>query len=500
MFEILKDKEIEILTSRVFDVLEKLGMFCENEEILKAVEEKGAHVDYKKEVAKFPKRIIQEFINEIQKEDKAKWEEEIKGDNKRTIYSGYVPQTKKVNKFEAPHPPYIFHSLATFFYDDEKKERRTGNKTDFINLTKLGDCVHPESDSASVSSEAEDGVGHSLNLSDVPPPIEPLEAASLLIEYSHNPKGVYVQDIKQIDYLLEIKEIAGIENQYWCWLANVGFASPLKLGKDIADRFVYMCKLGIYPAKVYSMAISGVNLPVTAGGSIVISSAEFIVLWFCAKALNPNLVLTGMVLSGVSDMRTGDVNYWSFDALIRRFSICEFLRKLTGVNVSAGVGEFSSPSKLPGVYTTLEKAYLAMTIASFTGYHPDLGIGHLECGLTISPVQFLLDREFTKGLKFLESPVIDEEQIGLNTILDIGFGKDVNYLQAEHTLKNFKNCLWNTEFFNSLSWSRDEEEKNIKKVREKINEIIGTYKKPEIDETKISKIKKVIEKAKKNLL
>jgi len=488
MFEILKDKDLEPLSEGVFRVLEKLGMICENKEMLKAVENIGAEVDYEKQNAKFPKRIVENFISTVKKEDKAKWEEEIKEENKKTVLSGWTPYVECPATFKAPYVPSLFHQLGTFYYDDEKKERRKGCKDDFIKLIKFGDVLHPE-----------DGVGHCLNLSDVSSAIEPLEAAGLLIEYAHKPMGVYVQDMRQLDYLKEIEQIAALKDPYWHWLANISFATPLKLGKEISDRFVYLSKSCNYPAKVYTMAVSGVNMPVTTAGCIVVTTAEFIALWMCARALNPKIPLTGFILTGSMDMRSGEVNYWGYDMLIRRLSTCEFIRKLTGVAVSPGIGEFCQ-AKYPGLYATLEKAYLAMTVAAFTGFHPEVGIGHIEQGLTISLAQLLLDREINMGLRFLESPVIDEENIALETILDVGYGISRNYLDTEHTLRNFRSALWKPEFFDLSGRGIESEEKLMKKINEKINQLISEYKKPEVDPDKISKIRQVIEKARRNLI
>ncbi|MFH0795774.1 MAG: trimethylamine methyltransferase family protein [Candidatus Omnitrophota bacterium] len=488
MYEILKENNLELLKKGVFRVLEQLGMVCQNKEILKALEERGAKVDYEQKSAKFPERMVQEFVGEIRKENKTAWREKIKGKNQEVLYSGYVPPLESPNEFIAPLLPSLFHPLATFFYDDDKKEKRPGNKADFIRLVKLGEVLHPEQ-----------GVGHTLILSDVPSPIEPLEAALLLLEHSHNPRGVYLQDIRQADYLMEIAEIFGIKDPCWHWLANVSFASPLKLGKEIAERFVYMVKSGNYPAKAYTMAVSGVNAPVTTAGCTVLHTAEFLALWISGRALNPGIPLTGLVLTGRMDMKSGEANYWAFDALVRRLATCEFIGRWLGVSVSPGVAEYS-PAKIPGLYATLEKAYLGMVIAAFTGCHPSSGIGHLEAGLTLSPVQFLLDREFAGGLKFLEPPVVNEEMIGLETILDVGFGIQKNYLETEHTLKNFRSCLWQPELFNPEGWTPESEEKILEKAKKRVNELVAQYRKPEIDPDKIGKAREVVERAKRKLL
>jgi len=488
MFEILKDKDIELLTQGVLNVLEKLGMSTPNKDILGALENMGAEVDYEEGNAKFPKKLVQEFVEGIKKENKLDWEDKITGENKRNTFSGWIPYNQPLSVFKAPELPWLFHVGSTFYYDDERKEKRKADKNDFIYLVKLGDVLHPEL-----------GVGHHIILSDVHPLIEPLEAALILLEYAHKPRGVFLTDIKPLQYLMEIEEIAGIKDPYWHWLGAVSFASPLKLGMDIADRFVYMVKSGNYPAKLYSMATRGINAPVTVAGSIVLIAAEFIALWISARALNPGIPLTATVLSGVMDMKSGVLDICGFDNYINRVSVCEFIRKWLGVLVCPGFGEYCQ-SKVPGVYTALEKAYQAMIYAAFTGFHPNLGFGHIDSGLAFSPVQLFLDREVAKGLKFLECPLINEETIALETILDIGFGKEKNYLGAQHTLDNFRSSLWEPEFLKRNGLVMQDEEKILNEVIAKIKQMISEYKKPEFDTDKISKIKKVIEKAKRKLL
>jgi len=227
MFEILKERDIELLTQGVLNVMEKLGMSTRGKEMLKALENRGAEVNYEEENVRFPKKMVQEFVDEIKKENKIMWKDKINGENKRNTFSGWVPYSQSSPRFKAPELPWLFHVGSTFYYDDEKKEKRKAEKNDFINLVKFGDVLHPEL-----------GVGHHLVLSDVHPLIEPLEAALLLLEYAHKPRGVFLPDIRPIDYLLEIEEIAGIKDPYWHWLGAVSFASPLKLGMDIANRFV----------------------------------------------------------------------------------------------------------------------------------------------------------------------------------------------------------------------------------------------------------------------
>jgi len=67
---IFKDTDIEILGKKILKVLEKVGVLCQNKEILKALENKGAKVDYLQETATFPPDMVEEFVKIFRKESK----------------------------------------------------------------------------------------------------------------------------------------------------------------------------------------------------------------------------------------------------------------------------------------------------------------------------------------------------------------------------------------------------------------------------------------------
>ena len=488
MRRILTESDTQLLAEGIYKVLEKLGFYCENIEMLKAYANAGAIVDYETYTAKFPKTTIRHFIEELKAEDKGIWDKWITGHDKMVKNSGYIPYDESKG-FKEPYIPYMFHNLSTYYYDDELRERRIGNKPDFIELIKFGDGFHPEM-----------GMGHALNLiKDVEAKIEPIEAALTLLEYSSNPTGVYVHDVEQIKYLEEIEDIFGITDPHFHWMANIPCSSPLKLEKAVADRYVYMLKSGLYPAKLTAMPISGVNIPVTAAGSIVIVAAEFIVLWLAARMIQPKKIpLCGMPIVGTMDIKDGNISFTAFDAVRVRLGICDLIKFMTGIQLAPGPGEWV-PTKLPGLYNTMEKAYFAMIAAAYTGYHPDIGVGHLDLGLTISPVQLILETDFTKGLSYLERPLVDEASIGLDTILEIGFGKTENYLSKDHTLEYFKDVAWNPTFFPRGGWSPEIEKDAIDRAILRIKQLKAAYKKPEGREEQLLKAHRVLSRAKEAL-
>jgi len=488
MFEILKEDGVALIAKSITKLLSDAGVQFDNKEILTCLEKFGAVIDYDRKTAKFPEKLTLEFIEGLKKEDKNERERKLNGENKKTTYSGYAPHIP-ANEFKVPHLPHFFHQLSTFFYDDEKKENRKGNKQDFVTLIKFSDMINPEF-----------GTGHALNLTDVPAEVEPLEAAYLLIENSNNPRGVYVHSVEQIDYLIEIEEIAGLKDPYWHWMANICPNSPLKIDKTVCARFLHMIKSGLYPAKLAAMPVSGVNIPVTVAGSTVVVAAEFLAVWMAARSIKSDVPLTGMAFVGTMDMRNTKVSFTAFDAMLRRITVAEFLRKWTSVPAGIGPGEYT-PTKAPGLYCALEKAFVSMTFAAFSGYFPEFSLGHLNAGLSISPVQFLMEYELAKGVKFLERPEITEDSIALDTILSIGqgLGDKKTYFDEDHTLMNYRSALWMPEYFIRNEWSQEEEQKVLSTSLAKVKALIAEHKKPEGTKDKLAKIREVIEKAKKNL-
>jgi trimethylamine:corrinoid methyltransferase-like protein len=244
MFKVLNQVDVELLADGVLETLEKIGFNCESDVILKAYENAGAQVDYKSQVAKFPRKVISEFVEKIKAEDKSLWHTHLGGENTDTMCSGFHPY-HGLDQFKAPKKPFLYNSLSTFYYDDETGECRTGNKDDFIKLIKFGDSICPDR-----------GVGHAMNLMDTMPEVEPIEAALVELEYSKKPRGVYIHDVKQIPYIEEIEDIFGIEDPYWHWMANICCNSPLKLDKVVCERVIHLAKSGIYPAKLAAMPVA----------------------------------------------------------------------------------------------------------------------------------------------------------------------------------------------------------------------------------------------------
>ncbi|HOM80291.1 MAG TPA: trimethylamine methyltransferase family protein [Armatimonadota bacterium] len=470
MFQLclLRSEQIEPLAEGVLQVLARVGVLCENEEMCRALREWGAEVDFAAQRVRFPRRQVEAFIEQLRREE-----------------AGRQPEWG--THFPPPSLPGIGTQVAQITHDFETGEQRNACTRDFITFTQLGAVLHPEKP-----------VGHSLSLTDVPPVMEPLEAGLLLAEWAPIPGLPFIWRADQADYLNEMGQLLGIDH-WFTWGATC-FAHPLRFDRDTAGKFVRRVREGA-SAGLTAMPVAGASTPITVEGFIVVSSAEQIATWIAGRALNPAVPLSGSIWAGTIDMKSGTVSYSAPDAMGYAFATVEFLRRWCGMRIAVGSGEYCA-AKQPSLYTALEKAHKSMTVSAFTGQPASPGGGLLDEGRALSAVQLLLDREMAASTAYL-APQVDPtpERIGLDAILEVGIGLETNYLQTEHTLRLFRDSLWLPTLLDRTGWNGPSDEAAIlQRTHAKVKELLAEYRKPEGREELLAAMRQVVEKARKKLL
>ena len=294
---LIRDSDIAPLAEGVLAALEQVGILCQNDEMVGALADAGARVDRAAQRVWFPRQMTSVFVDAL-----------------RAEYAGRPNEEQPA--FQALGLPGLGGQVSQLIYDDDTGEARQGKKADFIRLTQLGEALH-----------SEQGVGHALLLTDVPPLLEPLEAALLLAEYARKPGPAFAWNVRQIDYLTEMGEILGIPN--WFSWGAICFAHPFRFDKDVADKFVRRVRAGVATG-LTAMPVAGVSTPVTIEGFVVVSSAEHLAGWMAARVLNPAVRPAGSMWAGTVDMKTGQTSYSAPDAMYYAFAAVEFLRRWTG--------------------------------------------------------------------------------------------------------------------------------------------------------------------------
>ena len=437
----LGDSAVERLGEAAAEVLERVGILCQSEELCRELRSSGAIVDEPGGRVRFPARMTLDFARALREEA--------------------ARSAGPDGKLEPPPMPRLETQVAQFYLDPASGERLSGSRSSLRELARLGESLHPD-----------DGVGHSLILCDVPPILEPLEAALVLAEHASKPGAPFAWDVRQIDYLREMGEILGMPG--WASWGAICIAHPLRFDRAVAEKLVRRVREGVSTG-ITAMPVAGVSTPVTLEGFVAVAAAEHLAAWMACRAVNPSVGLSGSMWGGSVDPATGLVSYSRFDAMRYSFACVELLERWCGVRIPVGGGEYCD-ARAPGLYAALEKAYKAMTIAAFTGQHPGVGEGMLETGKTISPIQLLLDREYGSGVAHLwrEAGEATADAIGLEAVLEVGLPDASSgagsFLDREHTIRHFRSSLWRWDLADPAGWSgMDSEARALERARHQLH-------------------------------
>ena len=463
---LLTDDHIQPLAEGVLATLEKVGVLCQNDEMLDAAEAAGAIVDRAAERIRFPQPMVAEFVDGLR--------DELGGGEA----AGELP-------LRPSGVPRVGGQVAQLYLDPFTDELRSSNSEDLITLVKLGEALHGDS-----------GVGHALAITDVPPMIEPLESALIMAEYATNPGAAFAWHADQIPWLIEMGEILGREN--WFGWGAICFAHPLRFDRDTAAKFAARVKWG-QPIGITAMPVAGVSTPVTVEGFVVVAAAEVIATWLAGRVMDPEIGLYASMWPGTIDMRSGAVSYSAPDSMFYGCACCEFVRRWTGFQMTMGGSEYCD-AKEPGLYAGLEKALKAMTISAFTGQPLGCGGGMVDEGKTLSPVQLIIDREYAAAMNHLAGDFDPTpERIGLDHIIEVDLGLTYNHMESPHTLEHLRDSLWLPELMDRSGWTAELEAKVIERIRDHIRELLASYVKPEGREEQLAEMRKVVEKARREL-
>lgn len=463
---ILRDEHVPPLAEGVLTTLERVGVLCQNDEMMDALEGAGATVERAAERVRFPRSMVEPFVESLRVE--------------------FADQGGGEQPLRPSSLPGVGGQVAQLYHDPETGEVRSSNSRDLITLIKFGEALHGER-----------GVGHALAITDVPPMLEPLESAMIMAEYATKPGSAFAWHADQIPWLIEMGDILGREN--WFSWGAICFAHPLRFDRDTAAKFAARVRWG-QPIGLTAMPVAGVTTPVTVEGFVVVAAAEVLATWLAGRALNPTIGLYGSMWPGTVDMRSGAVSYSNPDSIFYGCACCEFVRRWTGFRMTMGGSEYCD-AKEPGLYAGIEKALKAMMIAGFTGQPLGAGGGMVDEGRILSPIQIMIDREYAAAMNHLTGEFDPTpERIGLSEILEVDLGLDLNHMETAHTLVHLRDSQWLPELMDRSGWTADLEARVIERIRVRIRELLESYRKPEGREEQLAAMREVVERARKALV
>lgn len=468
------EADLDRLESAVLRVLENTGLRVCDQTFLDGLEKLGARVDSSRQLARFPRYLVEALIEE-----------------RRTTQSGAELQPTEP---DADYKTSAGTVIAPFVHDFERRTRRRATRQDLI------DIVHW----AEVDCTPEYQVGPAVTMGDVDARVEPIEAYAVLLEHSSRPSRAYTTEDDQIPFLLEMARVYFGEPVF---PRGIDFmTSPLTFGDRLARYTLAAIRFGVKEFGMGVMPICGGNAPMTIAGNVVISAAELLGCWLAIKSLQPEAVVNGAVCNGIVDMRRGVASFNAPEALLADLGVCELFERRYGGGMVVAAGADYIDARLPGLQAAYERTYRSMAIAAFMGRRFFMGgNGTLDEGKIFSPVQFILEREMGAGMWRLGRGIeVNDDTLAVETIERVGAGEGRSYLDTEHTLRHFRKT-WYPQFLSRGIWEGDEiefqrEEKMLRDAHERYKDAISRYVPPAVEEAKLDEIHRIVERARRDLL
>ena len=397
------------LHEAVLEILAKIGISVEHKAILKKLSEFGAEVNMEKQLAKFPKNLIQKYLDNAVKYD---W------DNAEA----YVDAE-----------PGIF--MGSYLNPETGKYENWSEKIikNYVKLAKhLPNIGRVEMICCPVSS--------------VPGEIHTLYSKYLNWKY----------DMTINSSILDTALCPFIEEFFSIRAASVGgkikdlmhgyvfMISPLRFPRTEAEQFVFCAEKG-YGCGIGKMISIGGSGPVTIAGTVAVHLAENIFTCVLQHIYygKKNLAF-GCSISPL-DMKRASFCYGRPEKTIANI-IYGQMAVYFGASFLGGAGQ--ADAKNPGSEAASQKLLTALPqLMHFK--NTQIRPGLLSVDEVNSPIQLILDNEVVGALKRIIKPVvIDEDTLALDTIVEAGHGG--LFTDKMHTAEHFREELWETKL-----WSGD---------------------------------------------
>ena len=430
-FRALSDAEVDQLHDSVMALLENPGMRIENKEILQALEKKGAKVDYAAEVARFPRKLLEETIEIARREEAERLRADPSGVNSpgQLTFSWHTPFAERT--------PAVMASIgggAPLYYDHEKKQNHYATGEDFLQTVHLAEGI-PEI--VTVGNAVH--YLRELDGAEVPPKMVAIKGAATVAKHSSKPGCTSIIDVRQLPFLMELGRI--VKGSAEAFIRSPIFVnihdteSPLRVTRPEASIILAMARQKL-PIFILPMPMAGITTPVYPISSSIVGAAEILGVWAATKAVRDDCPVQARCVSGVLNPATGAACFATPEATLIDLAVAQLFRERYGSRCGTGVGHIDAPA--PGPLSKYERTFKA-TATNLAG-EPVFPVGIIGGAVVFSIEQVILDLDIAAyqhqmcqgigGAHFAESLALIREK-GIGGL----------YLDTDHTALHFRESL-----------------------------------------------------------
>ncbi len=454
-------------------ILKDVGVIIPHERMVKLFDKAGAEVDYHSGRVKIPSKLIDECL-------------EVAG-KRFTIYGRDKSRCAKFGEGERN-----YNSIAgEAYWVDDEGNRRFAKLEDVIVAGKFGEVL----DNINI-------VGAMADPYEIDPSYRCVEVVANLIRTTTKPITFWFHDGPSAKFVVElIGAVAGGMDELRKYPITYPFLepiSPLRFAKDGIDVLFETAKVGL-PVSIGPMVQAGLSGPVTLGGTIVQEVAEILAGICVVELISPGVAVCFGGIPHCFDMRTMQMIFAGPEQGLMGVAMVE-MGKYYGLPVYINVG--LTDSKCVDGQAGLEIGVsLFMGMLGGADIFGHLGIAGVDQASSIEMLIFQ-----NEIISYLERIMcgfeIDEEHLAVELIEEIGHS-DKSFIEADHTLRFFREELWFPTLLDRNFWDRWEKEGKrtiLDRIKDYKREIIKQYQPTPLSKEVERDIEKVVSSAKKYLL
>ncbi len=465
--ELLDRKRIEQIIDEALELLSKVGVFVENKEGLKLLDEAGAEFAKKKKRVYLKDDLVRGCLNTAPKAIQ--------------VYDRQGNLALDLKDYKVHFDP---GSTALWIYDLKKDRIREPVTSDLIRFAQLTDGLKY----LKAQSTA-------LIPSDVPKEIADRYRLFISLLYSSKPvvTGTFVKQGFEVmrDMLVSIRGSEDDLRREPLAIFDCCPSPPLKWSDLTCQNLIDCAKSGI-PAELVSMPLTGATAPVTLAGALVQHTAENlsgIVIHQLAQKGSP-IIYGGS--PACFDMRTGTTPMGAIETMMIDSSYNQ-IGKYFGLPTHAYMG--LSDSKTLDYQSGLESGIGAI-LAGLSGINVISGPGMLDFESCQSMEKLVIDNEICgMAYRLIEGITFRKETPFLELFKEEYLEK--GFLTSPHTLKWFKDEVFFPsqviDRFNLGEWLKKGKKTAVWRANELIEKIISSKSFDELSTEKKNELFKIIQ-------
>ena len=459
--EILTEGQVEAIHRGILEVLWVTGVRVEHDRALKLFEKNGCRVDYDDMRVRMPPALVEECLRKAPSSWHAKAREPknslMLGGN--TVYFGVAPggQTVDLETWE----PRVATRKEN--YDGVRVLEALPNLHLFTPFTPY------------------------FGFEGVSPCMAMSESLAARIRISTKCQCENSNNNCEI-FTIEMAQVVGIDLLGMCVIEP-----PLTISHDAVEATFRFAEAG-FPIRTCSGLTMGATSPATIAGSSVIGCAELIAVVVLTQLIKPGtrILVKDMILP--QNMRTGAPVFGAIETVLHNAVFNQIFRKY---GIPTATTYCNPNSKLPdyqcGYEKTTNALIAALSGASYTETH-----GGVYGELSHHPVQAILDDDLAGMIgRFIEGVTVNDETLAIDLIEEVG-PVPGHFLGKAHTRKWWRPEQFMPNVADRLTypeWIQSGKKSALDYAKEKMEEILATYKPTPLTPSQEQDIERILEEA-----